>query len=69
MPYFLRGNQEMGAWGLLTVCGKSVVSIPDLHRILGKTGTNQQSNTNDINITDTVTVNSIISNGDQIDRS
>lgn len=43
---------RMGASGLLTVCGKSVVSIPDLHRILGKTGTNQQSNTNDINITD-----------------
>ena len=43
---------RMGAWWLLTVCGGSVVSIPDLHRILGKTGTNQQSNTNDINITD-----------------
>ena len=56
-PLCLTFSAETMMGCVLTLCSAeynrpSSVSIPDLHRILGKAGTNQQSNTNDINITD-----------------
>ena len=56
-PLCLTFSAETMMGCILTWCSSeynrpSFVSITDLHRILGKTGTNQQSNTNDINITD-----------------